>query len=83
MDSARLSALFMGKLSKGTCRTVKQIKVQEDVPKLRGELKRQIQGGIRRSRKSMNTFPWMKKMSGTLMEREFARRVQADHQINE
>ena len=53
-----------------------KLKYKKIVPKLKGELKRRIQGGIRRSRKSMNTFPWMKKMSATLMEREFIRREQ-------
>ena len=51
-----------------------KLKYKKIVPKLKGELKRRIQGGIKRSRKSMNTFPWMKKMSGTLMERKFVRR---------
>ena len=51
-----------------------KLKHKKIVPKLKGELKRRIQGGIRQSIKSMNTFPWMKKMSRTLMEREFARR---------
>ena len=38
------------------------------------ELKRRIQSSIRRSSKSMNTFPWMNKMSKTLTLREFSER---------
>ena len=59
-----------------------KLKYKKIVPKLKGELKRRIQGGIRRSRKSMNIFSWMKKMPGTLIEREFARREHGDHQRN-
>ena len=60
-----------------------KLKYKKIVPKLKGKLKCQIQVGIRRSSKSMNTFPWMQKMSRTLMEREFARREHADHQRND
>ena len=42
-----------------------------------------MQSGIRRSGKSMNALPWMKKMSGTLTERESAEREQEVHQRNE
>ena len=60
-----------------------KLKYKKIIPKLKGESKHLIQGSIRRSSKSMNTFPQMKKMFGTLMEREFPRREQVDHQRNE
>ena len=41
-----------------------KLKYKNIIPKLKGELKRRIQGGIRRSRKSMNTFPLMLKCLG-------------------
>ena len=67
----------------GKMRQRSKLKYKKIVPKLNGELKRRIQGGIRRSSKSKNTFPWMQKMFRTLMEREFARREQENHQRNE
>ena len=59
------------------------VKYNEIIPKLKEQLERQIQSGIRQSGKSMNAFPWVKKMSGTLTEKEFARKEHEGHQRNE
>ena len=58
------------------------LKYNEIIPKLKEQLERQIQSGIRRSDKSMNAFPWVKKMYGTLTEKEFARKEHEGHRIN-
>ena len=44
------------------------------VNELNCELERRIQSSIRRSSRSMNTFPWMNKISKTLTLREFSER---------
>ena len=50
------------------------LKYNEIIPKLMEKLERQIQSSIRRSGKSMNAFSWVKKISGTLTKKEFARK---------
>ena len=62
---------------------VSKLSYENIVAKLNKQLERQIQSGIRQSSKSMNAFPWMKKMFGTFTEREFARREQEGHKRNE
>ena len=62
---------------------VSDLKYNTIIPELKEELECQIQSGIRQSGKSMNAFPWMKKVSGTLTERESAEREQEVHQRNE
>ena len=59
------------------------LKYNEIIPKLKEQLEHQIQSGIRRFRKSMNALPWMEKMSGTLTERESAKREHEGHRSNE
>ena len=59
------------------------LKYNTIILELKEEPECQIQSGIRQSGKSMNALPWMKKMSGTLIERESAEREQEVHQINE
>ena len=62
---------------------VSKLSYENIVAKLNKQLERQIQSGIRQFIKSMNAFLWMKKMSGTLTGREFARREHEGHQRNE
>ena len=50
------------------------LKYNEIIPKLKEQLERQIQRGIRLSGTSMNAFPWMKKMSRTLIDKKFSRK---------
>ena len=59
------------------------LKYNEIIPKLKEQLERQIQSSIRRFGKSMNAFPWVKKMSRPLTETEFARKEHEGHQRNE
>ena len=55
------------------------LKYNEIIPKLKEQLECQIQSSIRRSGNSMNAFPWVKKMSGTLTEKEFSRKEHEGH----
>ena len=55
----------------------------EIVIKLNEELESQIQNGIRQPSKSMNAFPWMNKMSGTLKMRELVERELSIQSNNE
>ena len=59
------------------------LKYNEIILKLKEQLESQIQSGIRRSGKSMNSLPEMKKISGTLIEREFVEREHEGHRRNE
>ena len=58
------------------------LKYNEIIPKLKEQLVRQIQSGIRRFGKSMNALPWMKKMFGTITKRESTEREHEGHRRN-
>ena len=55
-------------------RMISDLTYNNIVSELNQELERRIQNSIRRSRRSMNAFPWMNKMYETLILREFAER---------
>ena len=55
-------------------RKISDLTYNDIVIELNQELERQIQSSIRQSSRSMNTFPWMNKMSETLTLREFVKR---------
>ena len=55
-------------------RRISDLTYNNIVSELNKKLERRIQSSIRRSSRSMNTFPWMDKMSKTLTLRECAER---------
>ena len=60
--------------TKALVKEANDLKYNEIIPKLKKQLKRQIQSIIKRSGKSMNAFLWEKKMFKTLTEKEFSRK---------